>query len=91
MVESSDDAIVGKTLDGQITSWNRGAEVVFGYLRQEVIGKPVSILIPEDRQNEEPAILEKIRRGESVEHYETIRQRKDGKLIHISVTVSPIM
>lgn len=90
LVESSDDAIVGKTLDGQITSWNRGAEIIFGYPRKEIIGKPVTILIPEDRQDEEPAILEKIRRGKSVDHYETVRRRKDGKLIHISVTVSPI-
>jgi PAS domain S-box-containing protein len=90
LVESSNDAIVGKTLDGQITSWNRGAERVFGYSREEIIGKRVSILIPKDRENEEPAILDKIRRGESVEHYETVRRRKDGKLIHISVTVSPI-
>jgi PAS domain S-box-containing protein len=90
LVESSNDAIVGKTLDGQITSWNRGAERVFGYSREEIIGKHVSILIPKDRENEEPAILDKIRRGESVEHYETVRRRKDGKLIHISVTVSPI-
>ena len=90
LVESSDDAIIGKTLDGRITSWNRGAEMVFGYSHQEIIGKPVSILIPKDRQDEEPVILDKIRRGESVDHYETIRRRKDGKLIHISVTISPI-
>jgi PAS domain S-box-containing protein len=90
LVESSDDAIIGKTLDGHITSWNRGAGMVFGYSRNEMIGKPVSILIPDDRTDEEPGILEKIRRGESVDHYETIRRRKDGKLIDISVTVSPI-
>lgn len=90
LVESSDDAIVGKTLDGIVTSWNRGAEMVFGYSAPEMIGKPISLLIPADRQNEEPAILEKIRRGESVDHYETIRRRKDGREIHISVTVSPI-
>jgi PAS domain S-box-containing protein len=90
LVESSDDAIVGKTLDGYITSWNRGAEIVFGYSRGEMTGKHISVLIPPDRLDEEPAILEKIRRGESVDHYETVRRRKDGKLIHISVTVSPI-
>jgi PAS domain S-box-containing protein len=90
MIESSDDAIIGKTLDGHITSWNRGAEIVFGYSRKEMIGKPISILIPDDRKDEEPGILEKIKRGESVEHYETIRRRKNGKLIDISVTVSPI-
>jgi PAS domain S-box-containing protein len=90
LVESSDDAIIGKTLDGHITSWNRGAENVFGYSRDEMLGKPVTLLIPEDRQEEEPAILKKIRQGESIDHYETLRRRKDGKLIHISVTVSPI-
>ena len=90
LVESSDDAIVGKTLDGMVTSWNRGAETVFGYSRQEMIGKPISILIPAARQNEEPAILAKIKHGESVDHYETVRRRKDGKFIDISVTVSPI-
>jgi PAS domain S-box-containing protein len=90
LVESSDDAIIGKTLEGRITSWNRGAEIIFGYARKEVIGKPISLLIPKDRKNEEPGILKKIRNGESVDHYETVRRRKDGKLIDISVTVSPI-
>ncbi|HEY4953006.1 MAG TPA: PAS domain S-box protein [Verrucomicrobiae bacterium] len=90
LVESSDDAIIGKTLDGRITSWNRGAEMIFGYSREEMIGKHISILIPKDREDEEPRILEKIRRGESVDHYETVRRRKDGKLIDISVTISPI-
>jgi PAS domain S-box-containing protein len=90
LVESSDDAIIGKTLDGYIASWNRGAELVFGYSRQEMVGKNISILIPADRKEEEPGILEKIRRGESVDHYETVRRRQDGKLIDISVTVSPI-
>jgi PAS domain S-box-containing protein len=90
LVESSDDAIIGKTLQSKITSWNRGAERIFGYTREEVIGKPISILIPEDRQDEEPAILARIKRGESVDHYETMRRRKDGRLIDISVTISPI-
>lgn len=90
LVESSDDAIIGKTLNGHITSWNRGAEMVFGYSRREMVGKPISRLIPQERKNEEPGILGKIKRGESVDHYETIRRRKDGKLIDISVTVSPI-
>jgi len=90
LVEFSDDAIIGKTLDGHITSWNGGAEMVFGYSAREMTGKHISVLIPDDRKDEEPGILEKIRRGESVEHYETIRRRKDGKLIDISVTVSPI-
>lgn len=90
LVESSDDAIIGKSLDGHITSWNRGAEIIFGYKREELIGKHISILIPPDRAREEPAILDKIRAGESVDHYETVRQCKDGRLIDISVTVSPI-
>ncbi len=90
LVESSDDAIIGKTLDGRVTSWNRGAELIFGYTRQEMVGQPIARLIPDDRQAEEPRILEKIKHGESVDHYETIRRRKDGKLIEISVTVSPI-
>jgi len=90
LVESSDDAIVGKTLEGYVTSWNQGAETVFGYTRKEMIGKHISVLIPPDRKDEEPEILEKIRRGESVDHYETIRRRKDGRLIDISVTISPI-
>ena len=90
LVEFSDDVIIGKTLDGHITSWNRGAEMVFGYSSKEMTGKPVSILIPDDRKDEEPGILEKIKRGESVDHYETVRRRKDGKLIDISVTISPI-
>lgn len=90
MVESSDDAIIGKTLDGHITSWNKGAEKIFGYTREEMRGKHVSILIPADRADEEPMIIERIKRGESVEHYETVRKRKDGKQIEVSVTISPI-
>jgi PAS domain S-box-containing protein len=90
LVESSDDAIVGKTLDSKITSWNKGAERIFGYLRDEMIGKPIAILIPEDRQSEEPEILAKIKHGESVDHYETVRRCKDGRLIDVSVTISPI-
>lgn len=90
LVESSDDAIIGKTLKGRVTSWNKGAELVFGYSRKEMIGKHISVLIPAGRKNEEPDILKKIRLGESVDHYETIRRRKDGTLIDISVTISPI-
>jgi PAS domain S-box-containing protein len=90
MVEFSDDAIIGKTLDGYVTSWNRGAEMVFGYSRKEMSGTHISVLIPDDRKDEEPGILKKIRGGESVNHYETVRRRKDGRLIDISVTVSPI-
>jgi PAS domain S-box-containing protein len=90
IVESSDDAILSKDLDGVITSWNHGAQRLFGYTAEEAVGRPVTILIPADRVNEEPMILDRIRRGERIEHYETIRQRKDGSLIYISLTVSPI-
>jgi PAS domain S-box-containing protein len=90
IVESSEDAIVSKNLDGVITSWNRGAERVFGYAAEEAIGKPITIVIPIDRHDEERTILTRIRRGERTEHFETIRQRKDGSLIVISLTVSPI-
>jgi PAS domain S-box-containing protein len=90
IVESSDDAILAKDLDGTIISWNRGAERLFGYTAAEVIGKPVTILIPLDRHDEEPSILARIRRGERIDHYETIRRRKDGSLVEISLTVSPV-
>jgi PAS domain S-box-containing protein len=90
IVESSDDAIISKTLDAIITSWNKGAERMFGYTAEEAVGKSVTILIPSDRQSEERAILERIGRGERIEHYETIRRRKDGSLIAVSLTVSPI-
>jgi PAS domain S-box-containing protein len=90
IVESSDDAIVSTSLDGAITSWNRGAERIFGYFAEEVVGKSITILLPADRSDEEPAILNRVRCGEHVDHYETVRQRKDGSLIDISLTVSPI-
>jgi PAS domain S-box-containing protein len=90
IVELSNDAIISKSLDGIITSWNRGAERLFGYTAEEVIGKAVTILIPEDRISEEPEILERIRRGKRVDHYDTVRRRKDGSLIDISLTVSPL-
>ncbi len=90
IVDSSDDAIVSKDLNGIITSWNAGAERLFGYSAGEVIGKPITILIPPDRYDEEPAIIERIRRGERVDHYETVRLRKDGLLIDISLTISPV-
>ncbi len=90
IVESSEDAIVSKDLNGVITSWNAGAEKIFGYSAAEAIGRPITILIPEDRRDEEPRILERIRRSERVAHYETIRRRKDGTLIHISLSVSPV-
>jgi PAS domain S-box-containing protein len=90
MVESSDDAIVGMNLDAIITSWNAAAGRIFGYEAEEIIGKPTTILIPPDYQKEEEAIIERIRRGQRVEHFETVRQRKHGSLIHLSMTVSPV-
>lgn len=90
IVESSDDAIIGKNLDGIVTSWNRGAENVFGYTEAEMIGKSILTVIPEDRHHEEPMILSRLRRGEKIDHYETIRQRSDGRLIDVSLTISPI-
>jgi PAS domain S-box-containing protein len=90
IVESSDDAIVSKNLDGIITSWNRGAERIFGHTAQEAIGQPITIVIPLDRQDEERKILTRIRRGERIDHFETIRHRKDGSLIVVSLTVSPV-
>src|SRR4051812_11824290 len=90
IVDSSDDAIVSKDLNGVITSWNRGAERIFGYNSAEVIGRPVTILIPPDHIDEEPKILERIRRGERVDHYETVRRRKNGSEVDVSLTVSPI-
>jgi PAS domain S-box-containing protein len=90
IVESTDDAVVSKDLDGIITSWNRGAERVFGYTAEEVVGKSVTILIPADRMNEEPEILARIRGGEHIDHYDTVRRRKDGTLIDVSLTVSPL-
>lgn len=91
IVESSDDAILAKDLDGTILSWNAGAERLFGYAPAEAIGRPVTILMPEDRLDEEPGILARIRRGERVDHYETVRRRKDGSLIDISLSVSPLV
>jgi PAS domain S-box-containing protein len=91
IVENSDDAIISKDLDGVITSWNRGAERLFGYASDEILGKPGLLLIPPERHDEEPGILERIRRGERVEHYETVRMRKDGTRVDLSLTVSPIL
>jgi PAS domain S-box-containing protein len=90
IVASSDDAIISKNLDGIITSWNKGAEQLFGYTAEEAVGKPVMILIPPDQHNEEDMILERIRRGERIEHYETVRKGKDGSSIVVSLTVSPV-
>jgi PAS domain S-box-containing protein len=90
VVESSDDAIITKNLDSTITSWNRGAERIFGYTAAEAVGQSIRMLIPEELQSEEDTVLAKIRAGETVDHYETVRRRKDGTLLSISLTVSPL-
>jgi two-component system, chemotaxis family, CheB/CheR fusion protein len=90
IVESSDDAIISKDLDGVITTWNRGAEVLFGYTAEEMIGQSVLMLVPPDRHDEESGIIERIRRGEHIEQYETVRRCKDGSPVWVSLTVSPL-
>ncbi len=90
IIESSDDAIVGETESGTVTSWNEGAEKIFGYRSQEAIGQPISFLIPPDRMGEESELLERVFRNERVDHFETVRQRKDGRKIDVSVTLSPV-
>jgi PAS domain S-box-containing protein len=90
IVESSDDAIIGKTLEGIITSWNKGAERIYGYSASEAVGQPISMLVPPERPDEVPKILERIGRGEKVDHSETVRVTKDGRRLDISLTVSPI-
>ena len=90
IVESSEDAIIGKDLDGKVVTWNRGAEKVFGYSAAEIVGQSIRILIPPDRSHEEDDILKQIEGGETVEHFETERLRKDGRIVHLSLTISPI-
>lgn len=90
LVASADDAIISKGLDGLIRTWNPGAERLLGYTTEEIIGRPVSLLLPEDRQAEEAVILERIRSGQRVAHFETVRRRKDGSLLDVSLTISPI-
>lgn len=90
IVQSSDDAIISKSMNGIITSWNPGAQAMFGYSAEEMIGQPMLVLLPADRQDEEAAILSRLRRGEKVEHFETLRVCKNGRLIEVSVTISPI-
>lgn len=90
IVESSDDAIISKNLNGVVTSWNRGAERIFGYTAEEMVGQSILKLIPPERPDEEPAILDRIRRGERVDHFHTVRMRKDGARIDVSVTISPV-
>jgi PAS domain S-box-containing protein len=91
IVNSSDDAIVSKTLDGVITSWNAGAERMFGFTESEAVGRHITLIIPKDRHAEEEQVLARLRRGERVEHFETVRMRKDGTAIDISLTVSPVL
>src|SRR5690349_9939515 len=81
IVASSDDAIISKTLDGVVATWNEGAARIFGYTAEEMIGKPITVLIPEDRLDEEPEILRRLRAGERVDHIQTVRRRKDGSLL----------
>ena len=90
IVESSDDAIISKTLDGTITSWNQGATRIFGYEADDMIGRHVLTLIPAGRENEEPAIIARLRKGERIDHSETVRRHKDGHFIDVSLTISPI-
>jgi PAS domain S-box-containing protein len=90
IVESSDDAIVSKDLNAVVISWNPGAERLFGYSAEEMIGKPITTIIPDYLRSEEPGILARIRRGERIEHYETVRRCKDGRLVNVSLTVSPM-
>ena len=90
IVESSHEAIIGKTLDGIIATWNGGAERLFGYRAAEVIGRPISLLIPPEREHEETQILERLRRGEQINQFETVRVTRDGRKIDVSLTVSPI-
>jgi len=90
VIESSADAIIGKDLDGVITSWNAGAERLYGYSAAEAIGKPISVLVPPGHEDETPEIIRRVRAGEQVEHYETVRERKDGTQVDVSLTVSAI-
>jgi PAS domain S-box-containing protein len=90
IVESSDDAIVGKTLDGVITAWNGGAQRIFGYTAAEAVGQHITLIIPAERRAEEDDVLARLRRGERIDHFETVRQAKDGRRIDISLTVSPV-
>lgn len=90
IVSSSDDAIIGKTLDGIVTDWNRSAEVIFGYRAEEMIGKPITVLLPRGLEEEEQEILSRVRKGEKLDHFETRRRCKDGRIIDVSVTVSPV-
>ena len=90
LIRGSDDAIIAKELDGTITDWNPAAERLFGYLAEEVLGKNISIIAPADRPDEIPFILERLRRGRSIDHFHTVRRHKDGRMVQVSLTISPI-
>ncbi|HXR97466.1 MAG TPA: ATP-binding protein [Terriglobales bacterium] len=90
IVESTDDAVVSKNLDGIIRTWNVGAERIFGWKAEEVVGRPINVIIPPDHQDEEPQILARLRRGERIDHFETVRITKEGRLVDVSVTISPV-
>src|SRR6516165_6884132 len=90
IVEASDDAIIGETLDGTIVSWNKGAEKIYGYKAEEIVGHSISTLVPPGKPDELPGILKQLRRGQRIESYETTRVHKDGHLIDVSVTISPV-
>ncbi len=90
IIDSSDDAIISKTLDGIIRTWNHGAERLFGYTAAEAVGQHVQMLFPADRLDEEPRIIDRLRAGERVDHFETVRVRKDGSPVEVSVTISPV-
>jgi PAS domain S-box-containing protein len=91
IVDFSGDAIIGKTLEGVVVSWNRGAERIFGYSAEEILGRSIRVLIPPRCLDEEPTINERLRRGERIDHFETVRRRKDGREVDVSLTISPIM
>ena len=90
IVQSSDDAIVSKDLNSIVTSWNPAAERMFGYTAEEMIGRSIRAIIPEDRQYEEDDVIARVRSGQAVDHFETVRKRKDGALIDVSLTISPV-
>jgi PAS domain S-box-containing protein len=90
VVESSDDAIVSKNLDGMIRSWNSGAYRLFGFSSEEAIGRPITLIVPSELQDEERQILKRLRDGESIDHFETVRCRKDGSRVDVSLTISPV-
>lgn len=90
IIESSDDAIIGKTLDGIVTSWNPAAERLYGYTAQEIVGKPIATIVPNELRDDLAVIMQQLKEGKKIDHHETIRMRKDGTHVNVSVTISPI-